>query len=82
MLLVVEPGVLGDGLDPVFGLFETPPCCFYPYRLHGLCWSTAPLFCIGPREVPRAHVDLFCKRANSEIAPGASRTAFQRGRPV
>ena len=46
---------------------ETPPCCFYAYRLHGLCRSTAALFCIGPREVPRAHVDLLRKCANSEI---------------
>ncbi len=54
LLLVAEPGVLGDGLDPNFGLFETPPCGFCPYRLHGLCWSTAPLFCTKLR-VPRLY---------------------------
>ena len=49
-------------------VFETPPRCFYAYRFHGLRWSSAPLLRIGPRKVPRAHVNLFRESANSEIA--------------
>jgi hypothetical protein len=40
-LLAAEDGVLGDELDPVFGIFEMPPCRFYPNRFHGLGRSTA-----------------------------------------
>jgi hypothetical protein len=56
LLLAAEPRVLGDGLDPVFGFFETPPCGVYPNRFHGLRRSTAPLFSVSAREVPRDEV--------------------------